>query len=173
MQTTGTGTGTATRKQPPSNDSGGLSVIAFINAQIAKITNGLSSSVLAVSGALSMQIDEIADAYSGRCPDQSADVDPLDLDKNYVLLLDAVRVDRPKVYAALVDAVAAWNDQTPALYKQPLAMVDLTRGLLSTLGADHGACSKEVSDAVVAALSSAKAPPPPPDENGEVGTVTS
>lgn len=155
-----TGEKPATRAQA-TPVSGAQAAIDFINLQIAKLTDGLASSVLAVSSAFSMHVEEIADAYSGRCPDHSTDVEPLDLDQHYVVLLDNLRRTRPSGYQLLVNGVHYWQNHVPALYEQPHKMSVLANLVVSLLNKlDGGPCSTDVEVAVAASLLSAKSPPP-------------
>lgn len=119
----------------------------------------LTSSVAAVSEALSMHLNEMSDAYSGRCPDHSTDVNPLDLDTNYVVMLDALRQTRPESYQLLLGWVLAWQKATPVLYKQAVVMGKLAALLTSKMTDSSGSCPVEVAAAVAASLSTANHPP--------------
>lgn len=147
-------------------------LIQFINAQIESVVGAFTSPVIAVSNALSMQVDEVAFAYSGKCPDQSADVEPLDLDTSYVTILDALRRMRPAAYRMLADAAQDWHDNTPILYEQPERMSALSRLLVENLPDRRvtKGCKAAVSSAVTASLSTT--PPPPQKQLTDSDTAT-
>lgn len=148
----------------PAPGSGLAKVIEIVNTQIALVVGGLTGSVTAVSSALSMHLSELADAYSGRCPDQSTDVDPLDLNTDYVTLLDNLRRTRPKAYSLLAYAGRLWHDHPPALVDQPARMASHAGIIVTRLNtenaATHSTCTPAVTAAVAASLSTAQPPPP-------------
>lgn len=133
-----------------------------VSEKIAALTVEVTDSVMAVSHALSLHVDEVAHAYEGTCPDDGPDVDPLDLDSNYVTLLDALRRTYNDSYQMLVQEAVAWQATPPPLYEQPGKMSDLSTRLVQSLGVSVQACGGGVATAAAAALSTAKAPPPPP-----------
>lgn len=136
-------------------------LLQLINAQIDFIVTAFTTPVIAVSNALSMQIDEVTSAYSGKCPDQSSDVEPLDLDTGYVTIIDALRRTRPEAYRMLADAAKEWHDTTPVLYEQPMKMAALSLLLVENMPDNRATkqCLPAVSSAVTASLSST--PPQP------------
>lgn len=135
------------------------SLIEVVNAQIALVLAELTSSVTSVSSALSMHLSELADAYSGRCPDQSTDVNPLDLNSDYVTLIDNLRRTRPKAYNLLAYAGRLWHDHPPALIDQPARMASHADIIVTRLNAaTHPSCSPEVTAAVAASLSTTQPP---------------
>lgn len=144
--------------------------------RINALTSSVSESVLAVSNAFSMHADEVASAYAGTCPDQGPDIDPLDLDARYVVLLDALRRTRPDAYAVLVQAAVQWHQDPPLLYEQPLKMGELASHVAETLAGQappQGACSAAVAAAASAALSSARSAPATPVARSQVGDSAS
>lgn len=139
-----------------------VNLIELINTQIQVVTQGLTASVTAVTDALAMHVNEMADAYSGRCPDHSKDVNPLDLDSNYIILLDDLRRNRPDSYSLLTSVVEAWQKNPPVLYKQPAVMSEVVEILAKRLGSS-GSCPPEVAAAVSASMSTATHRPPDPE----------
>lgn len=142
-------------------------LLEIINTQIDAVVGKITTPVLAASNALAMQLNNIADAYAGMCPDQKADVKMLDLDSNYIVLLDSLRRTRPIMYKELAAAALSWHDNPPPLLDQPAEMVSLAAVLVSRLESEnaqaHGLCTPDVGPAVAAALSTAKPLPPDPD----------
>lgn len=136
--------------------------------RINALTDSVTGSVMAVARAFSMHADEVAQAYAGTCPDQGPDVDPLDLDSNYVVLLDALRRTRPEAYRLVVMAAIDWHDAPPLLFEQPLKMAALSSrvtGQMNAAALPLGTCEGAVAAAAAASLSTAiTLPDPPPSE---------
>lgn len=134
-------------------------------SKIEEVTNSITGSVMAVANAFSMHADEVAHAYAGTCPDQGPDVDPLDLDSDYVTLLDALRRTRPDAYKVLVLNATDWHDSPPLLYEQPAKMTALAIQVAKALGVSSPpleTCVGDVAAAVAASLSTAIVVPDPP-----------
>lgn len=144
-------------------------LVSVVNEQFTSLAQRLDSSVRSVVTSLSLQIDEISHAYSGTCPDHSSDINPLDLDSNYVTLLDAMRRSRPHAYALLVQEAMQWHNDTPQLRDQPSRMHELCERLVPRLyedeSRDHASlsCSPLISSAASTLLSSSKDQPHHPD----------
>lgn len=138
------------------------SITKVLKEKIAALTGAVSDSVMAVAKAFSLHADDMADAYLQKCPDQGVDVDGLELDVNYVILLDHLRRTRPDAYALLLKVAVEWHEHTPLLYKQPVIMAELANhivGRLVGMSSVPGSCAASVAAAAAAALSSATAPP--------------
>lgn len=145
-------------KTASTSTSASAKLIELVNTQIASVVQGLTSSVTQVSSAFSMQLNEIADAYSGRCPDQSSDVDPLDLDTNYVTLLDNLRRSRPRAFNLLADVARWWHENPIPLVDQAAKMATHSSTLVARLNTVQSSCTSAVVEAVAALLSTALPP---------------
>lgn len=141
-------------------------LLETINAQIEMIISGVTRPVLEVSSALALQLSEMASAYAGNCPDQTTDVKMLDLDRNYITLLDSLRRTRPRVYEYIANTAQKWHDKTPPLLEQPAIMVSVSAQIVGHLDAvkasAHNLCPPPVASALSASLSTANAHPPDP-----------
>lgn len=141
------------------------SVASVVNERFISLAKGMNTSVQHVAAALSLQIDEISHAYAGTCPDYSSDIDPLDLDSNYVIILDSLRRSRPEAYMLLVNEAMAWNDDIPQLVDQPAKMREISRRLVPRLYVDEiqshedVMCSPAIASAASTLLSSSKDQP--------------
>lgn len=142
----------------PATGSAFARITDLVNTQIAVVVGGLTSSVTQVSSALSMQLNEIADAYSGRCPDQSSDVDPLDLDTNYVTILDNLRRSRPMAFNLLAYVARWWHEHPIPLVDQAAKMETHSSSIVTRLNTVQSSCSPAVVAAVMASLSTAQPP---------------
>lgn len=138
----------------------------IINTQINEVISAVTGPVLAVSNAMVMQLNDIADAYAGGCPDRSTDVDMLDLDVHCVTLLNFLRRTRPSGYRHLVVQAQDWHNITPALLDQPLRLAEISAAISDQLGAPGQSCPLSVVTARAALLSTAIRPRPP-DPGGE------
>lgn len=147
-------------------------LLQFINAQIDSVVVAFTTPVVSASHALSMQIDEVASAYAGKCPDQSSDVEPLDLDAGYVTIIDALRRTHPAAYRMLADAAIDWHDNTPVLHEQPLKMASLSLLLVENMP-NNRQCLPAVSSAVTASLSTTLPKPPKTQQTESDDTDTS
>lgn len=138
----------------------------IINRQIMAAVGGITTPVVAVTSAVAMHLNDIADAYAGNCPDQTSDVKMLDLDGNYITLLDSLRRTRPYMYKVLANAAIWWHNHPLALLDQPASMMKLSDILMADLQSEkHNAhCSPDDAIAVAAALSTAIPPHPDQDE---------
>lgn len=144
--------------------------LEFVFTQIDLVISQVTGPVLDVSNALAMQLHEMADAYQGSCPDQTTDVKMLDLDTNYITLLNSLRRTHPIVYKYIANIALAWHDEPPDLLQQPAQLAIISAAIVDRLAAvapqAHDQCPPLVATATAAALSSA-IPPPAPEPTAE------